>query len=107
MKQSNQIKIYDNGGKTLDRFTAVYLFEVERPGLFGARGMCSHPTSPQGIGCYTSAMPGKHLGKLIKFKELPEACQKLILSDLPEHFSSPDGCYLGCPTCAIERSLYL
>lgn len=83
MKRSlENVRIYDNGGKTIDRFTAVYMFEIERPGIYGARGMCSHPFSPQGFGCYTSAMPGKHLGKRIKFEDLPNDCQKLIKQDL-------------------------
>jgi len=83
-KQELEFRIYDNGGKTLDRYTVVYMFEVERPGLYGARGMCSHPTSPQGFGCYTSAMPGRHLGKRISFDKLPIDCQKLVLADLED-----------------------
>jgi hypothetical protein len=78
------VRIYDNGGKTLDRYTAVYTDMPEANGLFSARGMCSNPFSPQGIGCFTSASPGRHLGKRIKFEELPEQCKKLILSDLEE-----------------------
>jgi len=76
------VKFYDNGGKSLDRYTVVYLDDPEGNGFFGARGMCSNPCSPQGIGCYVSAMPGRHLGKRIKFEQLPEKCKKLVLSDL-------------------------
>lgn len=83
----NEIRCYDNGGKTLDRYTVVYMFDRWNPeniNVFGARGMCAHPCSPQGIGCYTSATPGRHLGKRIKFEELPKDCQELVLSDLGE-----------------------
>ncbi len=79
--QLKNVRLYDNGGKTLDRYTAIYMDEVERPGLYSARGMSEQPFSPQGFGCYTSAMPGRHLGKRIKFEELPVDCQKLVLQD--------------------------
>lgn len=79
----NQVRIYDNGGKSFDRYTAVYMFEPEtRPNTFGARGMSKHPFSPQGFGCYVSATPGRHLGKRIEFSDLPIDCQKLVLQDL-------------------------
>lgn len=76
------VKIYDNGGKTFDRYTAVYLDQPEAAGLYGARGMSEHPFYAQGFGMYCSAMPGKHLGKRIKFEELPADCQKLVKQDL-------------------------
>ena len=76
------VKIYDNGGKTYDRYTAVYLDQPESPGLFSARGMSENPFHPQGFGQYCIAAPGKHLGKRIKFEELPKDCQKLVLQDL-------------------------
>lgn len=77
------VKIYDNGGKTLDRYTAVYMDQPERqPNTFAARGMCESPFSPQGFGQYCMATPGRHLGKRIKFEQLPIDCRKLILQDL-------------------------
>lgn len=86
MTKLNQVRIYDNNGKTLDRYTAVYMFAPEswQPGCYDARGMSTYPCSPQGIGCFTSAMPGRHLGKRIKFEKLPIDCQKLVLSDLKD-----------------------
>ena len=84
-KINKEIRCYDNGGKSLDRYTVIYMFEPEnRPNTFGARGMCENPCSPQGIGCYTSAMPGRHLGKRIKFEQLPINCKWLVLSDLSD-----------------------
>jgi hypothetical protein len=78
-----RVKIYDNGGKSFDRFTAVYLDQPERqPKTFAARGMSSNPFHPQGFGQWTYAMIGRHLGKRIDFHSLPEDCQKLVLSDL-------------------------
>lgn len=79
-----QIRVYDNGGKSFDRYTVVYMFEPESRGCYGARGMSKHPFSPQGFGCYTSAMPGRHLGKRIRLIDLPKDCIRLILQDLNE-----------------------
>ena len=76
------IRIYDNGGKTVDRYTVVYMNIQEGPGLYGCRGMSEHPFHPQGFGMYGSAMPGRHLGKRIAFEQLPQDCQKLVEQDL-------------------------
>lgn len=77
------VRIYDNGGKTLDRYTAVYMNHPEyMAGSYAARGMSERPFHPQGFGQFCIAMPGRHLGKRIKFEELPKDCQKLVLQDL-------------------------
>lgn len=76
------IKIYDNNGKTFDRYTVIYLNEPEQNGYYGARGMSENPFHPQGFGQCCSAMPGKHLGKCIKFEDLPADCQQLVKNDL-------------------------
>lgn len=80
------VRIYDNGGKTLDRYTAVYMHLIENKNakLFSARGMSENPFHPQGFGCWTSAQPGKHLGKRIEFEELPKDCQQLVMDDIAE-----------------------
>lgn len=76
-----RVALHDNT-KTADRYTAVYLDEPEgRPGLYGARGMSEHPCHPQGVGMYTSASPGNHLGKRVMFEELPVDVRNLIVSD--------------------------
>ena len=77
-----KVKIYDNGGRSFDRYTAVYVTEPkERDGSYPARGMSKNPFHPQGFGQSCSAKLGRHLGKLIKFDDLPEDCQKLVLQD--------------------------
>lgn len=78
------VRIYDNGGKTFDRFTAVYMNQPESLGLYGARGMSENPFHPQGFGMYCSAMPGRHLGKRIAFEQLPPDCQRLVLTDMED-----------------------
>jgi hypothetical protein len=86
-KQLKSVAIFDNNGKTADRYTAVYLKMPERKGLFNARGMSGEPYGPyhpQGVGMCVSAKPGRHLGTRIRFEDLPEDCKRLVLSDLPE-----------------------
>jgi hypothetical protein len=81
--------IYDNGGKTFDRYTVVYDL-VERPAiptrkekaLYFCVGMSKQPFHPQGFGQHSSANLGRHLGKRIKFEQLPLDCQKLVKQDL-------------------------
>ncbi|WP_432263368.1 hypothetical protein [Cupriavidus sp. TMH.W2] len=77
---AKQVRLYDNGGKTLDRYTAVYMFDEERNGAFGARGMNAMPF--HGIGLYCSAAPGRHLGRRIAFGKMPEDCQRLVRQDV-------------------------
>lgn len=76
------VRIYDNGGETFDRYTAVYMNQPEGRGLFGARGMSENPYHPQGFGQYCAAMPGRHLGRRITFASLPADCQRLVLQDV-------------------------
>lgn len=79
------VTIYDNGGQSFDRFTAIYSgLPRERDGTFQARAMSENPFHPLGFGQWTSAQPGRHLGKRIRFSELPVNCQKLILQDLEQ-----------------------
>lgn len=83
MKLKN-VRIYDNGGKTADRYTVIYMDCPEGRGLYGSRGMSADPFHPQGFGMWGAAMPGKHLGKRIKLKDLPPACQRAVLLDISE-----------------------
>ena len=76
---SKMVKCYDNGGKSIDRYTVVYLDESEQKGVFNARGMSAYPF--HGIGTMCSAMVGSHLGKRIKFTDLPKDCQRVVDCD--------------------------
>ena len=77
------VRCYDNGGETIDRYTAVYLDQPihGKLSVFEARAMNESPFHPQGFGQMTSAMLGSHLGKKIAFKSLPPDCQKLVIRD--------------------------
>jgi hypothetical protein len=66
------LRIYDNGGATFDRYTVVYMDRPEYDGFYECLGMSENAL---GFCQHSSAMIGSHLGKPIKFKELPIPCQ--------------------------------
>jgi len=80
--QFSKVRCYDNGGRTADRFTAVFLDQPERTGGYAAIGMNHEPFHPQGIGQHCAAMPGRHLGKRIDSTKLNVDCQKVIRRDV-------------------------
>lgn len=83
--RAHNVRCYDNGGTTADRYTVVYIDQPERvPAMYAAFGMNAEPFHPQGIGMHTQAMPGPHLGERIAFASLPADCQKAILQSLCE-----------------------
>ena len=77
--------IYDNGGETCDRYTVFPLadsFKDYRQG-YSVReclGLSESPTDPQGFSQCCSGRRGPHLGKLIKFADLPENIQRHIVA---------------------------
>lgn len=76
------VRIYDNGGKTVDRYTAVYLDQPERqPGVFACVAMSANPFHPQGFGQHSTAVLGRHLGRVISRAELPQDCRLLLNSE--------------------------
>ena len=78
-----RIRCYDNGDKTCDRYTVVYIDQPENAvvHLFYGVGMSASPFHPQGFGQHSTVKTGRHLGKRIAFKDLPEDCQKLVKQD--------------------------
>lgn len=90
MKDRNiesQIKCYDNGGKTIDhRYTVVF---IQRPSLgntYECLGMDDSPFNARGICMHGNAVLGRHLGKRIKFEDLPRDCQIAVKNDLEGNF---------------------
>ncbi len=107
------VRCYDNGGKTADRYIAVYTGNYRIRGL--KRGervntnylhvcMSEYPFHPQGVGLHGESpsqidtnsfgfapMIGKrnHLGRRIAFTDLPPDCQRLVLSDYREIWGLP------------------
>lgn len=80
-------RIYDNGGETLDRYTACFRVEKMKDGrrYFPYLGFS---TSPLGFSQHGDAdLPidrpsGKHLGKRIAFESLNKDCQQLLIQEL-------------------------
>jgi len=89
----NLIRVYDDGGKTGDRYTVVYMNrkdygyskDYKSPYgklLYPCLGMSASPFHPQGIGQHSDCVLGPHLGTRIPFASLPEDCQKAVKQDL-------------------------
>jgi hypothetical protein len=84
------IRVYDNNGKSFDRYTCVFTgkYTHKTSGEFWYLGMSSSPSHPQGFGQHGSSPfqpidkpTYSHIGKKIKFEDLPEGCQELVKSD--------------------------
>jgi hypothetical protein len=87
------IRVYDNGGPdreggSIDRYTVVFTGNYPgRGGLCRYVGMSGAPFHPQGFGQHGESETiidrptYGHLGKKITFADLPEDCQRLVISD--------------------------
>lgn len=73
--------IYDNGGKTFDRFTVYYFKDGD---YYFGRGMSEDPTHPQGFGQCCHGQLGRHNGKRIDFEDLPVKCQEVVKQDVKD-----------------------
>ena len=91
------IAIYDSGPDLgADRYTAFYTRRGcglgFHPYISGRQrrwqpkhpyvAMSATPFHPQGIGQHGEGVIGSHCGKIIRFADLPEDCQKLVHQDL-------------------------
>jgi hypothetical protein len=74
-------KIYDNGGKTIDRYTIL-----TEPYYFGKSCMALGVDSVGGRGFsqWGEAFDGPHLGKEITFEDLPEETQAHVIERLKD-----------------------
>jgi hypothetical protein len=77
-----KIKCYDNGGDSYDRYTIVYLDDKQKDNMYGCVGCSDNPFHPLGFGQHGICMDGNHLGKPIRFSDLPDAVQTLVNHDL-------------------------
>ena len=74
--------IYDNGGKTLDRYTIVTTIKRKhRDGHWLYNCICS---SENGLGVFMwgECMVGRHLGKKIQLEDLSKELQQRIKNEL-------------------------
>lgn len=82
------IRLYDND-KTADRYTCVFTgrYRHNTGGSFWYLGMSTMPFHPQGIGQHgehhkqIDRPTYGHLGKKIAWADLPEDCQKFIMTN--------------------------
>ena len=80
---TDNIAVYDNGGKTLDRYTVT--FKTSDSNMFIS--MSEDPRHPCGV--YSHDEDSKpidepthdHIGKKIEFSDLPEPCQAIVIED--------------------------
>jgi len=80
-----KVHVYDNGGKTLDRYTIVPQgkgWEYDRAGT--QVHMLGVGSDPRGYSQWTGGVEGKHLGKKIKFSNLPKNVQQHVKMRLTE-----------------------
>lgn len=82
------IGIYDNGGKTIDRYTVVYephRNEGDKRDTFPITGMGGSPFSPQGF-CQHESLNFRYTRqtgeRTIDFADLPQDCQRAVMQDL-------------------------
>lgn len=91
------VAVYDNGGKTADRYTvlygaphwsedyAAYYWRIgQSPRMTPARFMSENPFHPQGVGMYGDCERGPHLGKKIRYSDLPDKCKQCVEQDCQE-----------------------
>lgn len=74
MRPSNVRSIWDNGGKSQDRYTVVL---NEKSGtLFDCLCLDDQPTHPLGFSQFSTCQEGNHLGARISWDQLPENVRK-------------------------------
>jgi hypothetical protein len=85
----HNISVWDDGNKTIDRYTVVYLDNVYDGNVvylamdampFFPNGFCQHGEMPLDAVAYKGR--GGAFEKRIKFNDLPIDCQKAVLQDL-------------------------
>ena len=83
------IRVYDNGGKTFDRYQIVFTGRYRHltRGQTVCVGSSEHPFHPQGFGSFglLNFIPDYptygHLGKKIQFKNLPPDVKRMVKDD--------------------------
>jgi len=76
--------IWDNGGKTADRYTVV-LNTKETEDEYRCLSLSNDPDHPQGISQVGSCKEGEHLGKRISWEDLPDNVRKHVVDRLKEN----------------------
>lgn len=84
------IRVFDNGGKTFDRYTVVFshAHSFGFQGVTVGVGMSEHPYHPQGFGQHFEYPnhPVQSGGKRISFNDLPPDCKRLVIDDYTDYW---------------------
>lgn len=84
-----KVKIYDFGEDQFDRYTVAIIDKDWKssvlPGTVPMLCISENPTWYAGFSQFTSGKLGKHLGKRIKFENLPKEAQKHVIQRLEEN----------------------
>lgn len=80
------LAVYDNGGKSADRYTALYGYPIWTPSdgrNVPGRTMSIYPSHAQGIGltCEVKAYDRACLGRKVTFESLPPDVKRCIIAD--------------------------
>ncbi len=83
------LAVYDNGGKSFDRYTALYGAPIWEPSMgqtIPARFMSEHPSHPQGFGIFgeVKAYDRAAFGRKVRFADLPPDVKRCIVNDCKE-----------------------
>lgn len=87
------VRLYDNGGESADRYTCC--FKALRLGFFPYLNMSGAPFHPQGVGMHGEHNQPidyprySHLGKKVKWEDLPHAVQCCIWQDYCDYWDIP------------------
>lgn len=79
------IAIYDNGGRSFDRYHVITAFRSYDPGKNDFLGLSENPSHPQGFsqwGCIQVTSDMSHLGAEVDWYDLPENVQAHIIERL-------------------------
>ena len=74
--------IWDNGGKTADRYTIV--LNIKEEDKYWCIGVSDNPDHPQGVSQLGMCKEGEHLGKQISWEDLPDNVRKHVVDRLEE-----------------------
>lgn len=77
MALDSQVRIYDNGGETFDRYT---VFFSDHPG--NVLGIGDTGNVPNGYCMHVEAEEGEHLGETITLAEMTDAARKAVENEL-------------------------
>jgi len=89
LKDGTKVRIYDAGEDSgADRYTAVLdspdWDTSASPGMKAMLGFSGSPDHPQGVSQFSSGKEGRHLGKLVKFTDLPKDLQNHVIRRVSE-----------------------